>query len=80
MGKRWIGQVNEHALAVAQRCDPDERPDRLDVAPALPMKRPTSPSASLTLMATVHLRVQRLHLHLVRLLGERLATYSTSAR
>src|SRR2546430_8653557 len=33
--KRWIGEVDEHPLAVAQRRDPHQGPDRFDVASGL---------------------------------------------
>src|SRR5207245_592366 len=73
MGKGWIGQVNEHPLAVAQRGDPDECPHRLDVAPRLADETPDVAVSELDLDGHGPTSAfKRLHLHLVRLLGERL--------
>src|SRR5258707_5359274 len=71
--QRWIREVDEHALAIAQRRDANERPDRLDVAPGLADETTDVSVGELDFdghRSTSALK--RLHQHLVRLLGQRL--------
>src|SRR5689334_22807426 len=69
---RWIGEVDEHPLAVAQRCHADERPDRLDVAAGLADEAADVGVGELDLDGHGPTSaLKRLHLHLFRLLGQR---------
>src|SRR5712692_5420998 len=70
--QRRIGEVDEHPLAIAQRRDTDEGPDRLDVAPGLAYETPDVSIGELDFdghRSTSPLN--RLHKPLFRLLGQR---------
>src|SRR5260370_25488543 len=67
-----MGEVDEDPLAIAQRRDADEGPDRLDVAPGLAYETPDVSIGELDFdghRSTSALKP--LHQHLFRLLGQR---------
>src|SRR5713226_447983 len=71
--QRRIGEVDEHPLAIAQRRDANESPDRLDVAAGLANETPDVSVGELDFDghgSTSALKL--LHQHLFRLLGQRL--------
>jgi hypothetical protein len=70
--QRWIREVDEHPLAIAQRRHADEGPDRLDVASGLADETADVSVGELDFDGHGSTSaLKRFHLHLFRLLGQR---------
>src|SRR5260370_10105575 len=72
IGQRRVGEVDEHTLVVARRRDPNQRPDRLDVASRLADEPADVPVRKLHLDGDgAATPLECFHQHFLRLLRER---------